>query len=52
MSTNTGRQKTQLPGIQKPDIAAEPTGQDLDYEELTCSPWVGLHYRTAEGVRV
>lgn len=47
-STNKDRQKTQLPGIQKPDSAAEPTGQTLDYEELTCSPWIGLHYRTVE----
>lgn len=51
MSTNTDRQKTQLPGIQKPETAAEPTGQDLDYEELTCSPWLGLHYRTVEDGR-
>lgn len=50
MSTKTNSQKTQLPGIQKPDGAAEPTGQDLDYEALTCSPWIGLHYRTEEGL--
>lgn len=47
MSKNTSSQETQLPGEQKPD-SAEPTGQDLDYEDLACCPWIGLHYRTAE----
>ena len=52
MPTYTNTQKTPLPGIQQPEGPAEATGQDLHYEDLTCSPWIGLHYRTVDGVRV
>lgn len=49
MSTNTDRHTAQLQGIQKPDTGAGRTEQDPDHEELTCSPWIGLHYRTEAG---
>jgi hypothetical protein len=52
MSANTGRQTASPPEMQKPDSGAEQTGQAPDYEELICSPWIGLHYRTVEGIRV
>jgi hypothetical protein len=50
MALNNSSQEKQLPAVQKPDCVAEPVGQDLDYENLACSPWIGLHFRTIDGL--
>ncbi|MBT2548837.1 hypothetical protein [Arthrobacter sp. ISL-65] len=47
MSTNIDRSTAQPQELEKPDPGAGRAEQDP--EELMCSPWIGLHYRTEEG---
>lgn len=49
MSTHCDRPAAQLQRIPEQDTGAAQTGQDPESEELICSPWIGLHYRTEEG---
>ena len=49
MSTNVDRPAAQLEGKLNQDTGAGQAGQDPDNKELTCSPWLGLHYQTEQG---
>lgn len=49
MSAHIDRPAAQLEGTLDQDSGAGQAGQDPDNKELTCSPWIGLLYRTEQG---
>jgi len=49
MSTNVDCPAAQLEITLNQETGAGQAGQDPDGKQLTCSPWLGLHYRAEQG---